>query len=204
MTASYDFGDRLRMSAGHAACADVRSVLMGQIPGAANVIQASKSNDRGGVDWWVEHVAGKFLGVDAKVRGEDYSAHPDPKRRSDDLALETWSVVQDANHKGKPGWTLCGHRRTDYVLWLWTDTRRFCLLPFPMLCGVFQRHWQRWAREFKTARQWTPPPFGDGYGWHSECVFVPRCEVWAMIYLQYGDGSAGVGIKPRPGPFDLS
>jgi len=70
------------------------------------------------------------------------------------------------------------------VLWLWADTKRFCLVPFPMLCKVFEQQWQAWSKHYKTRQQFTPRSGGSGY--RSECVFVPRKEVWAAIYRQYG------------------
>lgn len=179
MSLEYGFNDRLRMSQGVAANADVRSALLAEIPGAVNVYAAHSSNDRQGVDWWVEMSTARHLAVDAKVRETDWAAtHPN----EDDVALETWSVVE----KNIPGWTRDANKRCDYVLWLWKDTGRFCLVPFPMLCRVFEFQWQNWASKYKTARQFTPRANG---GYHSECVFVPRRELWASIYRRFGGDS---------------
>lgn len=172
----YEFGDRMAMSQGFAETADVRSILLAEIPGAVNVQAAATENDKQGVDWWVEMSTARHLAIDAKVRESDWaSTHPD----EDDLALESWSVVE----KSVPGWTRDASKRCDYVLWLWKDTKRFCLIPFPMLCRVFSNHWREWCRTYRTARQHTPRESG---GYHSECVFVPRREVWAAIYRAYG------------------
>jgi len=171
----YDFDEQLIMSAGHATSADVRSVLLASIPGALNVHQAGLENDRRGIDWWVEMTNAKHLAVDAKVREADWAAsHPD----EDDLALETWSVIE----KGVIGWTRDANKRCDYVLWLWTETGRYCLVPFPMLCAVFCTHWQRWKSKYKVSKQCT---HRGGTEYHSECVFVPRREVWGKIYETY-------------------
>lgn len=159
------------MSQGVAGSATVKDVLLNNIPGACNVYQASRSNDRNGTDWWVEHENGSHLSVDAKVRSVDWAA-----KGQDDLALETWSVVEAK----KIGWTRDIKKRTDYVLWLWTDTGRWCLVPFPMLCGVFSEYWKEWTGRYKTRQQYTP----EG-NYHSECVFVPRKELWATIYRRY-------------------
>lgn len=176
MPHKYNFSERMAMSNGVAATADVRSILLAEIPGAINVHQAAKENDRQGVDWWVEMSTARHLAVDAKVRESDWaSSHRD----EDDLALESWSVVEQR----VPGWTRDSNKRCDYVLWLWKDTGRFCLLPFPMLCRVFTQHWQLWRQQYKTRRQFTPLQNG---GYHSECVFVPRRVVWSEIYRQYG------------------
>ena len=164
------------MSEGVSESADVCTILMDNIPGALNVIKAHAKNDRTGVDWWVELPGARFLAVDAKVRQSDWAAaHPD----QDDLALETWSVVE----KHVPGWTRCEDKTCDYILWLWTDTGRFCLVPFRMLCKVFQHRWQDWSEKYRTAKQFTKQ---NGGGYHSECVFVDRREVWAEIYRTYG------------------
>ena len=175
MSIEYGFEERLNMSSGHAAVADVRSILIANIPGAVNVHSAATVNDKQGVDWWVETSTAKHLAVDAKVREQDWAAK---NPNEDDLALETWSVVE----KQIPGWTRDATKKCDYVLWLWQDTGRFCLVPFPMLCSVFSRKWQEWKRSHKTRTQFTPRSSG---GYHSECVFVPRREVWAEIYRQY-------------------
>jgi hypothetical protein len=176
MAIEYDFHDRLALSQGISDSRNIRDVLLANIPGALNAHPAHVENDRNGTDWWIEHVAGHHLSVDCKVREEDWYA----KRGEDDLALETWSVVE-AN---VPGWTRNRHKRTDYVLWFWLDTGRWCLVPFAMLCRVFSDKWQEWSAEYKTSRQRTPRSNGTAY--HSECVFVPRREVWAAIYRVFG------------------
>jgi hypothetical protein len=173
----YEFDERLAMSEGVCVTADVRTILLDNIPGALNVTKAHSDNDRAGVDWWIEMTGARFLAVDAKVRESDWAAtHPE----EDDLALETWSVVESQ----VPGWTRSEKKACDYVLWLWKDTGRFCLVPFQMLCKVFQCNWKAWSGKYKTRKQFTPRQNGNGY--HSECVFVPRREVWAELYRTYG------------------
>lgn len=192
----YRFAEQLDMSAGVAASADVRDILLGNLKGAVGVAPAARVNDRQGVDWWVELSTARHLAVDAKVRATDWAAsHPD----QDDLALETFSVVE----KGIAGWTRDASKRCDYVLWLWSDTRRFCLVPFPFLCSVFEQRWRQWLEQFKTCRQFTPHGLS---GYHSECVFVPRREVWGAIYGKFGGQirlagkSSTVDADPRRTP----
>lgn len=183
MPLEYGFNERLVMSNGYATSIDVKTVLLQNIPGAVNVTQAASVNDRQGVDWWVEMSNARHLAVDAKVRESDWAA---TNPHQDDLALETWSVVE----KNVIGWTRDNTKRCDYILWLWTDTGRFCLVPFPMLCLAFSNNWQEWRERFKTRKQFTPRPGG---GYHSECVFVPRRDLWAAIYKLYGgDGKLSV------------
>ena len=118
-----------------------------------------------------------FLSVDTKVRKSDWAAtHPD----EDDLALESWSVVESR----VIGWTRNEKKRTDYVLWFWKDTGRWCLLPFRFLCKVFQDNWEVWRDEHRTEKQFTPARNGRA-AYHSECVFVPRKEIWAEMYKHF-------------------
>lgn len=174
MPREFDFAERLSMSAGNSASRNLEVILVSEIPGAVSATPAAQVNDRQGVDWWVEMSTARHLAVDCKVRATDWAAtHPD----EDDLALETFSVVE----KGIAGWTRDANKRCDYILWLWTDTGRFCLLPFPMLCKVFSANWEQWRAKYKTRRQFT-----TGRNYHSECVFVPRKVVWAEIYRRFG------------------
>jgi len=171
----FDFAGQLIMSSGHAASAEVKDILLACLPGATNVTKASNHNDRMGVDWWVE-MPGRHIAVDAKVRESDWAAsHPD----QDDLALETWSVVE----RGKIGWTRDASKRCDFVLWLWQDTGRHCLVSFPMLCRVFCDNWEQWKSLYKKNVQRT---VGGGMDYHSECIFVPRKVLWREMYLCYG------------------
>lgn len=168
----YDFDERLNMSHGASTNASVESILLKNIPGSIMATLAGQQDDRQGTDWWVTLGNKQRISVDCKVRGKDYSLEG-----KDDLALETWSVVE----KRICGWTRNPLKLTDYILWLWTDTGRWCLVPFRMLCGVFIENWQTWRECHKVATQYTP-----GFtGWHSECIFVPRRTVWAEIYKKY-------------------
>jgi hypothetical protein len=174
--AAYRFDDRLAMSSGHVTAATIDKVLLAQIPGALSVHRAGMGDDRQGTDWWVKRSCGRLLSVDAKVRSSDWrSTHP----KEDDLALETWSVVE----RQRPGWTRDVEKQTDYILWLWQDTGRFCLVPFTLLCAVFADQWQAWCEKFRVSTQFTP----DGQ-YHSQCVFVPRVVVWRAIYARFGGG----------------
>lgn len=172
---SFDFGEQLTMSQGVSASKDVTEILLENIPGSVNVLQAAQENDRRGIDWWIEMNTARHLAVDAKVRDIDWAAtHPD----EDDIALESWSVIE----KKIVGWTRDTQKQCDYVLWLWKPTGRFCILPFAMLCKVFIENWEAWRDKYKTKQQHTKR--SDG-GYHSECIFVPRRIVWAEIYKTF-------------------
>lgn len=168
MPRDYDFHDQLRMSSDATASSDVASVLLKQIPGAVSVERATAWEDRHGTDYWVTLRSGKRVSVDAKVRKAD--------RYDDDLALETWSVVEQK----VVGWTRNPLKQTDYVLWLWKDTGRWRLVPFLMLCAAFEKRWQIWSIVHQTAQQRTTRR--DGTHYHSECVFVPTRDIWEAIY----------------------
>lgn len=183
----FDFKQALTISTGTSANRVIGDILLENIPGSTRAIQANQHNDRHGVDWWLEMQSGDFLGVDCKIREED----PKPKFGKDDLALETWSVVE----KKVVGWTLDDAKRTDYVFWFWKDTGRWCVVPFLLLRRAFQIHLVDWKAAFRVATQCTDRRY------HSECVFVPRREVWAAIYklseglseqLQQTHGDQGV------------
>lgn len=180
MPREYTFDDQLVMSQSERSNSDIRTILINTIPSAVQAMPSHKANDRSGVDWWVECMNGKFLGIDCKVRGEDWAAKPE-HLRADDVALETWSVVES----GIVGWTRDRNKQTDYILWLWTDTGRWMLIPFQMLLDVFCTNWQQWQKQYKTRQQKTPAS-GHRQGYHSECVFVPRREIWAAIYRRFG------------------
>ena len=171
------------MSHGVAAGQSICEILLGHIPGALTASLATEAEDRHGTDWWVEHRSGKKISVDCKVREKDFRL-----KGADDLALETWSCIEQR----RIGWTRNPAKRTDYILWLWQDTGRWCLIPFPMLCQVFVHHWERWRTAYQTSRQKTPER-----GYHSECTFVPRREVWGEIYRVYsGDQVPAPSISP--------
>lgn len=177
MALEYSFTERLQWSEGYTTTATVDGVLLEYIPGATRIVKADREQDRRGTDWWVYRDCDRTLSVDAKVRQDDWAAtHPN----EDDLALETWSVVE----RKVPGWTRNPHKQTDYILWLWTVTRRWCLVPFPMLCAVFSHNWQKWAGSYKVRQQQTPDGYDGSY--HSECVFVPRKVIWTAMYDTFG------------------
>lgn len=167
----FGFQEQLVISTGTAANKTIGMILIDVIPGAQRAIQSLKMDDRTGVDWWVETQASdRRIAVDCKIREDD----PLPRFGKDDLALETWSVVE----KKVIGWSLDDTKRTDYVFWIFKDTGRWCVVPFALLVRAFSAKKDEWIRMFRVAKQNT-----DGR-YHSECVFVDRRELWAEIYRQ--------------------
>ena len=155
----YDFKERLVWSAGFLD-EGIEHILLERIPGCSGVVRSTEQEDRSGTDYWAERAGLPSLSVDVKVRSEDFIL-----RGHDDLALETWSVVNQ-----KVGWTRDAKKRTDFILWFWKETGRFFLVSFPALCKVFEVYWQLWSARYKTAPQ-------SSGTWESECVFVPRSVV---------------------------
>lgn len=169
MQRTFEFEGQLVMSDGFISeNEDIATYLLTHIPLAAKVERANRADDRKGIDYWVTLQSGRVIGVDVKVRDKDYG--------KDDLALETWSVME----KKVIGWTRDANKQTDFILWIWKDTKRCVLLPFPWLCSIFIEHWETWQKKFKIARQNTENRY------HSECVFVPRELVWTKIYTRFG------------------
>lgn len=180
----FQFDDMLAMSQGESATNKTRDILLAHIPGSNSITKSTKIDDLNGVDWWIQHQSGRALGVDVKVGTHDYS-----KRGAgwDNLALETWSNVEARS----VGWTLSNTKITDYVLWIWKDSPRWCLLPFAMLRAVFQANAEQWLSLYPHRQQFTRRGKNN---WHSECVFVDRAVIWRAIYIRY----SGRTITQRP------
>ena len=189
---TYSFSDRMTMSQGIASEDGIGTILLENIPGAVTVEKASSQDDRNGTDWWVRRFSEYDLSIDCKVREEDWAAKPIPAR-ADDIALEIWSKREQ---KIK-GWTLRQDKRMDYILWLWKDTGRWCLIPFPMLCAVFLKHGPEWCHKDGGYKRRVQRSAGlGGEQWTSECVFVPRDVIWSAIISTFGGSPAGT----QPGP----
>lgn len=177
------FQDQMRMSEGVNDKKDIKKILLEHFPNAVDVERANIAEDKNGTDYWVTMRSGQKNSVDVKVRKEDWAKrHPD----EDDIALEIWSKLQS-----KIGWTRNTTKRTDYILWIWLETGRNMLIPFPMLCSVFEKHWEEWSKTYKAPIQTTKN--ANGSFWKSQCVFVPRRVVWNSIYIAFS------GI-PEPAP----
>lgn len=175
MQRTFDFDEQMQMSEGVSDKKDPKDVLLLRFPHAINVTRASVSEDKSGTDYWITQPSGHKQSVDVKVRAVDCK-----RFGNDDVALETWSVLE----KKKIGWTRDSHKRTDYILWIWQDTGRWMLVPFPLLCAVFEKKWEAWSKKYKSPIQ--PTVNKDGSHWHSQCVFVPRLLLWREMYDAFG------------------
>jgi hypothetical protein len=86
-------------------------------------------------------------------------------------------------HQSTKGWTWDDEKITDYILWFWSDTGRWCLISFPCLLIVFSENMWIWKKKFKNRKQKSTK---NNRTWFSQCVFVPRKLVWRKIYEKYG------------------
>jgi hypothetical protein len=171
----YSFQGQIVMSTGSGVHQGIEHILLDNIPGACVIEKALKADDKAGVDYWAYRKQARPLAIDAKIRSLD----PIEEFGKDDLALELWSVIEN----NVVGWTLDVSKQSDFILWLFEPTARWVLIPFPMLCAVFNQKKALWCSQHKRVVQ-----SSDEGSWHSECVFVPRHEIWAAIYQRYGGG----------------
>lgn len=155
------FEGELNASKGIVESCDVADILRLRIPGCLSVTPTDAEVDRSGVDWIATLQCRRSVGIDVKYRRKDCRAYG-----NDDLALETWSVVGS-----KPGWTRDVTKACEWILWVWGDTGRFCMIPFLPLCCVFESNWHSWALRYGLRTQQTSR---GATRWQSECVFVPR------------------------------
>jgi hypothetical protein len=177
MNYSYNFDDQLRMSEGVGREEDTEAFILSRFPNAIKVERASRSDDKNGTDYWIDMESGERESLDLKARKKDFSVNNPEK---DDLALEVWSVLNN-----KVGWTRDTTKRTNWIMWKWDDTKRYMLLPFPWLCGVFEHNWQEWIKQYKAPIQNTVDKWGR-IRWQSQCVFVPRQVLWNEMLSTYG------------------
>ncbi len=176
----YSFQNKLIIATGIAANTEVGDILRENLPDVESIEKAQFQDDKMGVDYWVYRKALPPLGIDCKIRDID----PIQSENKDDLALETWSIVGR-----KIGWTADPQKRCDFILWFFRPTKRWVLLPFPMLQVVFIANKDRWYKEYKHSRQST-----NKGQWQSECIFVSRIAIWRAIYERFGGAVQAVSL----------
>lgn len=155
-------------------CAKQTAELLKVIfPDAIDVAKSNRQDDLNGVDYWVTLRNGKRLGVDIKNRTTDPSLY---YKKIQDVALEIYSKVQGY----VVGWTGDPSKITDYIVWYYIETKRWCVFPFKPMRSAFIRNGDHWAGIYKTAKQTTTyEPTEER--WQSECVFVPNTVVWEAM-----------------------
>lgn len=152
----------------------VTTALLKSIPGAIRILSSSMIDDLQGTDKWVELDNGQRIAVDLKIRAED----PIVNFHRNDLALEIWSSIETQ----KVGWTRDRTKKTDFVFWYFRPTGRTCLIPFRPLLAVMEEWWEEWYYKYQTDIQESE---NNGQVWHSECVFVPKKIIWAVMYRKF-------------------
>jgi len=162
MTTAFDFWERLHFSS--TTYNDIEQVLIKRYK-ALNVFTAHLSNDKQGIDMWVE-TNGKCVGVDAKVRQKDFGFG--------DVALEDYSVIE----KDIPGWTVDPNKKTDLILFYWANNKRSWLVDFKKLRAATIDNIEKWRVEYKVAKQQTNTKYGH---YTSSCVFVPITVIKSAI-----------------------
>lgn len=175
MTSTY-FEDCLEFSLNQDTNDKVKAIIFDKFLGAEHVYKASTQDDKKGIDFWVECSNRNSVKVDCKIRKHDFALEG-----ADVIAIETWSNVENLI----PGWSRDFNKKTDYILWYWIDTERSVIVPFPLLCKVVYENWMHWSATYQLARQETKFKNSDK-SYHSECVFVPRLEVWKQIFNVFG------------------
>ena len=133
-----------------------------------SIIVATVAMDKAGADYIVTMKGGKELNVDVKRRiGEDckkYARHGEME-----LALETYSIVEDETHQKKYGWTVDPAKVTDYILYAFD--RNVCdvcyIFPYQSLKQAFIRYFKEWKSTGYSIKQ------QDNGGYKSEAMFVP-------------------------------
>lgn len=171
----YDMAQSLAMSWGRA-CGEQAEVLLRVIPNASQVRRASERDDREGTDYWVMLGSGHELSVDVKVRQHD----PMDKWGTDDLLLE-WESDKE---RRRPGWTVDPMKRTDYVLYWFESSSRYCLLPFALFYAAAVSHRDEWQAIYGVRQSYSSSGRRE---WTTTWSAVPRKVVWhAMVMIGNG------------------
>ena len=126
-----DFKTSLRNSILATKAFPLRAALKQLVPGFMRYEFSSDSEDRQGYDlvvttrWKTERFDLKLRSRDSRVWGED------------DLIVEIYSVVE-SSIRGYQS------RKTDRLLWLFTDTKRAVLFDFAKFREIYDRHFDEW------------------------------------------------------------
>jgi hypothetical protein len=161
----YDFAERLAFSTK----LDGRSyemLIAETLPGIASVTKTSVEADKTGIDYVATLRRGGVVNIDLKKRDKGCSRKW--QYGEEELALETWSVMNTKGNRAKVGWTLDEAKQTHYTLHVFdiTDSQNAFLLPFQLLRKAFRHNLMAWYEQYFHFPQ-------NSGTWDSECVFVP-------------------------------
>ncbi len=165
----HNFKDKLEWSQGLFS-SDVEETIKSLIPDCERVFEATKEEDRTGIDYWAELSGGRLLAVDHKAREEGASKYW--RYNEPELALEVYSVCETK----KIGWTLDVKKSTEYVFFSFdkSDSDWCFLMPFQLLRMAFKAKGRQWLDDYGIKKQ-------QSGGWTSSAIFVPASVVELAI-----------------------
>jgi hypothetical protein len=175
---SFNFAEQLAVSDSPAVAALVDPFLRRRFPGALSLRRAAEANDRAGADIIVEFPHCQFRFIDLKVRTCDYRV-----LGKADIALEIWSNKE----RETPGWALDESKVSDWLLFVWMDTKRTLLLDARAVRAVTKSNLPRWQASYQNAEQRTPV---GARGYNSSVIFVGTDELVALVNRWQGHQNA--------------
>ena len=169
-----DFDECLERSRGLNGLDDVDAILA-FFDGGAVVREASREEERRGIDYVARLDGGAVVFFDAKRRMGSFAKY---WRSGPEVALEIWSVCPEPGKPGKVGWALDEAKATHYILFTYNPqecAQRF-IVPFQLMRVAFKANRATWEKRYKTeSRQ---PNKRGARRWCSSCVFVPVRVMW--------------------------
>lgn len=127
---------------------------------------------REGIDRGVILSNTKQIFIDEKIRGKSYG----------DILLEY--ISSDKNNSA--GW-VCKPLRADYIAYLIAPTGICHLLPVPQLQSAWQKHGEKWKKEYQ-------PIIAKNEGYNTISVGVPVKELWLAIGGEFRIGFEGFEV----------
>ena len=109
------------------------------------------------------------LRVEIKTRAED----PLKAFKNENLLLEIYD-------NGKPGWANDPVKQTDYILWLFEDTGRYELMPYPLLNAAVVKNLEDWKKQYEVKETTTQ---GIHEVYTSQVIIVPINIIWRAMYF---------------------
>ncbi len=134
------------------------------------VHKAHKTNDKLGVDFWLEF-SGKMEALDVKIRRFDYSLRGDSRT----CCLELMSNIGT----GKPGWSTDPSKLTDWILFHYLESGLSVIYSARQLRSAVNGQLPELRKFGKPAVQATK---SGSSSYQSESLFVSHRELGAAIY----------------------
>jgi hypothetical protein len=148
-----------------------RKIMEERVPNCS-IRRGTLEEDISGIDYQITAPNGKAISVEFKIRSKDHGR---------DLCLEYISSIEDF----RIGWTVDPSKVTDFVVWYWTDTRRWVAYDYKHLRAAAKAHAFAWlSKGFKQIENSTEKVKSRNY--HSRAAFVPESTVDTMIEATEG------------------